>query len=108
MIKPLYIVSGLLDSGKTSLIKETLYNPRFNEGERTLILSFEDGEETYDDKFLSDTNSFVIYMDSITELTREKMIEIDNKYSFERVFIECNGIEDERILFSEERLIPNW
>ena len=77
MIKPLYIVSGLLDSGKTSLIKETLYNPRFNEGERTLILSFEDGEETYDDKFLSDTNSFVIYMDSITKLTREKMVEID-------------------------------
>lgn len=108
MIKPLYIVSGLLDSGKTSLIKETLYNPRFNEGERTMILSFEDGEEGYDEKFLNDTNSFVIYMDSINELSYEKMIEIDNKYIFERVFIECNGIEDERVLFDEKCLIPSW
>ena len=49
MIKPLYLICGLLDSGKTSLVKETLYNPRFNEGERTMILTFEMGEEEYDE-----------------------------------------------------------
>ena len=44
MIKPVYVFSGFLDSGKTSAIKEVLYDPRFNEGESTLIIVMEEGK----------------------------------------------------------------
>ena len=107
MNKPVYIFSGFLDSGKTRAIKNTLYNPRFNEGEKTLIICFEQGDEEYDNKFLKATNSEIIYMDSINDLTLEKQKEIDSNYKFDRVFLELNGMEDDHILYNNG-LIGNW
>ena len=107
MNKPVYIFSGFLDSGKTRAIKNTLYNPRFNEGEKTLIICFEQGDEEYDNKFLKATNSEIIYMDSINDLTLEKQKEIDSNYKFDRVFLELNGMEDDHILYNNG-LIANW
>lgn len=107
MNKPVYIFSGFLDSGKTKAIKGTLYNPRFNEGEKTLIICFEQGDEEYDEKFLKATNTEVIYMDSINDLSLEKQKEIDKNYQFDRVFLELNGMEDDNILYNNG-LISNW
>ena len=45
---PVYAFTGFLDAGKTKFIQETLEDPRFNAGERTLLLVFEEGEEEYD------------------------------------------------------------
>ena len=42
---PVYSFTGFLDSGKTKFIQETLEDERFNDGERTLVLLFEEGEE---------------------------------------------------------------
>ena len=42
---PVYVFTGFLDSGKTKFIQQTLEDPRFNAGERTLLLVFEEGEE---------------------------------------------------------------
>ena len=108
MIKPVYVFSGFLDSGKTTAIKGTLFNPRFNEGESSLIICFEQGDEEYDEKFLKLTNSQVLYMDSINELTIEKQKEIDRKYKgIERIFIELNGMEDDNILY-QTGFISDW
>jgi len=104
---PVYVFSGFLDSGKTSCIKETLYDARFNEGESSLIISFEQGEVEYDKKFLTYTNSTVIYLDSIKDLTKKKMKELDDKYQPERVCLELNGMEDDAILFNEG-FIKEW
>ena len=107
MTKPVYVFSGFLDSGKTQAIKGTLYNPRFNEGEATLILCFEQGDVIYDEKFLKITNTQVLYLDSIKDLTLEKQKEIDKNYRFERLFLELNGIEDDNILYNTG-FIGNW
>ena len=40
---PVYAFTGFLDSGKTKFIQETLEDPRFNAGEKTLLLVFEEG-----------------------------------------------------------------
>ena len=45
---PVYAFTGFLESGKTKFIQETLEDPRFNSGERTLLLVCEEGEEEYD------------------------------------------------------------
>ena len=107
MNKPVYVFSGFLDSGKTQAIKETLYNPNFNEGEPSLIICFEQGDVIYDDKFLKITNSQVIYMDSINDLTLEKQKEIDKQYKVDRIFLELNGMEDDNILY-DVGFIKNW
>ena len=107
MNKPIYIFSGFLDSGKTTAIKGTLNNPRFNEGEATLIICFEQGDETYDQEFLKSSNSQVVYLDSINDLTTDKQKQLENDYRFERIFIELNGMEDDNILYNNG-FISNW
>ena len=107
MIKPVYIFSGFLDSGKTTAIKGTLRNPRFNEGEATLIICFEQGDVEYDKKFLEMTNTQVIYLDSIKDLTIEKQKQINKEYKFERLFLELNGMEDDNLLY-DTGFISDW
>ena len=51
---PVYLFTGFLESGKTKFIQETLEDKRFNNGERTLLLVCEEGEEEYEpDQFAS-------------------------------------------------------
>ena len=107
MLKPVYIFSGFLDSGKSKAIKETLYDARFNEGEKTLIIALEQGDITFDDKFLKSTNSEVVYLDGLTQLTKNKMQQLDQQYNPDRIFIELNGMEDDNELY-KQGFIKQW
>ena len=54
---PVYMFLGFLESGKTKFIQETLEDPRFDSGEKTLLLVTEEGEEEYETyKFSSAEN----------------------------------------------------
>ena len=49
---PVYLFVGFLESGKTKFIQETMEDPQFDSGDKTLLLVCEEGEEEYDpDKF---------------------------------------------------------
>lgn len=92
MPTPVYVFTGFLDSGKTTLIKDTLSDPDFMADiDRTLIICFEEGETEYEEEFLRDTKTFVEYMDDPAELTAEKIHELDVIYHPSQVFIEWNG-----------------
>ena len=106
MNKPVYIFSGFLDSGKTSAIKDTLYDGRFNEGEKSLIICFEKGDVEYDDKFLKYTNSVVEYMD-FKDFTKEAQRKLDKKHKPERIVIEFNGMDNDENLL-KNGFIENW
>lgn len=106
MIKPLYMFSGFLDSGKTSAIKNTLNNPRFNEGEKTLIVAFEQGDEEYDKEFLNKSNSVIEYLD-IKDFTKDKQKELDKKYNPDRIFVEFNGMANDEEFF-KAGFVDNW
>ena len=45
---PVYLFRGFLDAGKTTFVQETLEDPEFNTGEKTLLLLCEEGEIEYD------------------------------------------------------------
>lgn len=107
MNKPVYFFSGFLDSGKTSAIKNTLYDGRFNEGEKTLIIVFEQGDEVYDDKFLEYTNSVVEYLD-YKDFNKDIQKELDKKHEPERIFIEFNGMDDDEDLLIKKGFIDSW
>lgn len=91
MAIPVYIFCGFLESGKTTLIQTTLRDEGFNEGEKTLLLVFEEGIEEYDSKFLKETNTDVEYFDDLSQLNTDILRELDNKYTSDRVMVEFNG-----------------
>ena len=108
MVKPIYIATGLLDSGKTSFIKETLRDPNFTEDEKTLIISFEDGEEEFDEDFLDETNSDLIMLDSLEEFTHDFQRNLLKTCKFDRIFIEMNGMQDEFTFLINRGLIRQF
>ena len=91
MSVPVYLVTGYLESGKTTLIKNTLSDLMFNSGEKTCLIVCEQGEEEYDDVFLKEVNAVVEYIDDESELTTDFFASLDEKYRMDRVFIEYNN-----------------
>lgn len=92
MATPVYLFTGFLDSGKTTLIKDTLSDPSFMEGvSRSLIVCFEQGEEEYEEEWLNEHQTFIEYVDDVESFTIEKMRELDTIYHPNQVFIEWNG-----------------
>ena len=41
---PVYLFTGFMDSGKTSLVEETLFENEFTDGAKGLIIMCEDGD----------------------------------------------------------------
>ena len=89
---PVYAFTGFLDSGKTKFIQETLEDPRFNAGERTLVLIFEEGEEEYDLSTYPKKNVYLEVLDQQT-VTTEELKALEKKYKAERVVAELNGMQ---------------
>lgn len=89
---PLYLITGFLDSGKTTLLTETLNMDYFNDGQRTVLIRCEDGEEEYDPQHLSHRNCRMIPVEDQEQLTTEFLLEIDRRYQPERVLFEYNGM----------------
>lgn len=89
---PVYAFTGFLDSGKTKFIQETLEDPRFNAGERTLLLVFEEGEEEYDISAYPHQNVYLETLDQQTVTTRELQA-LAKKYKAQRVVAELNGMQ---------------
>lgn len=101
MNTPVYIITGFLESGKTKFISEMLADEGFSEGERTLLLCCEEGEEEYDSKLLHRTNTVLEPLDEPEDL--EKLVELDKKYRPERVIIEYNSTWLLQALYSAKK-----
>ena len=89
---PVYVFTGFLDSGKTKFIQETLEDVRFNAGERTLLLVFEEGEEEYDFSSYPHQNVYLEVLDQQTVTTKE-LARLAKKHRAERVVAELNGMQ---------------
>ena len=89
---PVYVFTGFLDSGKTKFIQETLEDVRFNAGERTLLLVFEEGEEEYDFSTYPHQNVYLEVLNQQTVTTKE-LAQLAKKHKVERVVAELNGMQ---------------
>ena len=87
-----YLFTGFLESGKTQFIRETLQDRRFNDGEPTLLLLCEEGEEEYE------LNA--PYMEAITvrtledesEFNEQNLIRLTKEAKASKVIVEYNGM----------------
>ena len=102
---PVYSFTGFLDSGKTKFIQETLEDPRFNAGERTLLLVFEEGEEEYDFSTYPHQNVHLAILDQQTVTTKE-LQDLAKKCKAQRVVVETNGMQLIGDLYT--RFPENW
>lgn len=89
---PVYVFTGFLDAGKTKFIQETLEDPRFNAGEKTLLLLFEEGEEEYEISSYPHKNVYLEVLDQQT-VTSQQLRELARKHGAERVVAELNGMQ---------------
>lgn len=89
---PVYLFTGFLDSGKTSFIQKTLEDPRFNQGENTLLLVCEEGEEEYHPFAFTGRHVFLETIESPAELTPGNLELKCKKHACERVIVEYNGM----------------
>ncbi len=89
---PVYVFTGFLDSGKTKFIQETLEDPRFNAGERTLLLVCEEGEEEYDFSAYPHQNVYLELVDQET-VTTKQLQTLAKKHKIQRVVAELNGMQ---------------
>lgn len=103
---PVYIFTGFLEGGKTSIIQESLNDEKFNSGEKTLVILCEEGETELDpDKFWG-RNVTVHSIEEKSELTREKLEELTKGRKLDRIIVEYNGMWELQALY--DSFPSNW
>ncbi len=89
---PVYMFTGFLEAGKTKFIKESLADPKFNEGENTLLIVCEEGIEEYDEEEDYMRNVTVTVFENPEELTEERLRARAKRANAQRIIVEYNGM----------------
>ncbi len=103
-MKPVYVINGFLESGKTEFITYTLAQPYFQSKGKTLILLCEEGENEYEQELLASSRAVVELLEDEEDFTPAKLIELEKKHKPERIIIEYNGMWN----YKEMKLPWHW
>ncbi len=106
MMLPVFLFTGFLDAGKTTFLQSMLEDPGFNEGQRTLVLLCEEGEEELVPSRFSINNVTIHTVENLSDLTPNNLSLWQRKAAATRVMIEYNGMWQMNDLF--DRLPENW
>ncbi len=97
---PVYLFTGFLEGGKTSIIQESLADQNFNSGEKILVLLCEEGiEELEFDKFWG-KNVTVEVIENEEDLTKEFLSSFVKGKKIDRIIIEYNGMWQMKSLYA--------
>ncbi|MGN0814429.1 MAG: GTP-binding protein [Candidatus Coproplasma sp.] len=101
-----YLFLGFLDSGKTKFIQETLEDPRMENGERTMLIVCEEGEEEYDRAKFKVKNVAVESIEKKEDLNSFNLAYLARKNRAQRVVVEYNGTWELQDFF--EAMPESW
>lgn len=87
-----YVIMGMLEAGKTSLIKDLLTDELFDDKAKTLILACEDGEEEYEEEILAKTGAACEFIEDEESFTGKVIQKFLKKHRPDRIIIEYNGM----------------
>ena len=104
---PVYLFTGFMDSGKTSLIRQTLVENDFGEGAKTLLIVCEDGEVEYDEAELDEANTQLVMIENEEDFNGETLRKLQDTYKPDQIFVEYNGTW-EMATFLEADLPKGW
>ena len=91
-MKPVYVINGFLESGKTEFISFTLAQPYFQIKGKTLLLLCEEGENEYDEALLKKSRTEIELIEEESDFTPENLTNLEKKHKPERIIIEYNGM----------------
>ncbi len=89
---PVYLITGFLESGKTSFILDTLKDKRFIKNQKTLIISCEEGEVEYEEKELKAAKAVVEYIEDEDDFNEEYLSSLVKKHAPTQIMLEFNGM----------------
>ena len=89
---PIYLMTGFLESGKTSFLSFTIRQDYFHTDGKTLLILCEEGEEEYDPAILKANNTVVEVIENEEDFTTDRLVAMDILHQPERVIIEYNGM----------------
>ena len=104
---PVFLITGFIESGKTTLAKSILENDRYTNGGNVLVICCEEGETEYDEELLKKYKGTLVMLDSAEELTGERLTKLNSEVKPECVIVEYNsmwGVE----LLGDLRLPLRW
>ena len=103
-MKPVYVINGFLESGKTEFITYTLAQPYFQIKGRTLLILCEEGENEYDEELLKLSRTVLELVEDEAQFQPANLIELEKKHKPERIIIEYNGMWN----YKEMKLPWHW
>lgn len=103
-MKPVYVINGFLESGKTEFITYTLSQPYFQIRGKTLLLLCEEGEIEYEDRLLKQSRTVLELIEREEDFNANRLIELEKKHKPERIIIEYNGMWN----YKEMKLPWHW
>ena len=92
MTTPVFICTGFLDSGKTTLVKDTLMEQDWIAPGLTLLLLCEEGEEEYSESYLKRKNIALLKIEEFSQLNPAFFKNCEKRYRPAQVIIEYNGM----------------
>ena len=103
---PVYIFTGFLEGGKTTIIQESLNDQNFNSGEKTLLLLCEEGIEELDPSAFWGKNVTIHTVENESDLTQDYLLSITKGKKIDRIIVEYNGMWLLQTLY--EAMPKNW
>jgi len=104
---PLFICTGFLDSGKTTLVKGTIMKQDWIGDGLTVLIVCEEGEEEYSKEYLEENNMILLRVENFSQLNTPFFRNCERMYRPEQVIIEYNGMWRLENLLSV-RFPRNW
>lgn len=95
---PVFLITGFLESGKSTFVKEIFNDPEFVEGENITLIVCENGIEEYEESFLNKNNVTLINIKNKEEFTNKFFIECKKEHKPSKVVIEYNGMWEHDII----------
>ncbi|MFR3729505.1 GTP-binding protein [Lacrimispora sp.] len=89
---PVFLINGFLESGKTQFLQFTMEQDYFKAEGKTLLIVCEEGENEYDSELLKRNHTETVLIDSMEEMTPDRLVELELLHNPERVLIEWNGM----------------
>ena len=103
---PVYIFTGFLEGGKTTIIQESLNDQNFNSGEKTLLLLCEEGIEELDPSAFWGKNVTNHNIENESDLTQDYLLSITKGKKIDRIIVEYNGMWLLQTLY--DAMPSNW
>ena len=91
-MKPVYMINGFLESGKTEFISFTLAQPYFQVKGKTLLIVCEEGENEYDEALLKKSRTELVLIEDEADFNPDHLTQLEKQHKPDRIIIEFNGM----------------